>query len=94
MVDEAALREALKRLIVQTLNLEGVEPASIGDEQALFGSGLGLDSVDALELMVAVEKEFGMRIEIGELDRSAFGSVAALARMVAGHLGPTKALSG
>lgn len=94
MADEAALREALKRLIVQTLNLEGVEPASIGDEQALFGSGLGLDSVDALELMVAVEKQFGMRIEIGEVDRSAFGSVAALARMVAGHLGPTTEVLG
>ena len=90
MADENALREALKRLIVDTLNLEGVEPASIGDEQALFGSGLGLDSVDALELMVAVEKEFGMRIEIGEVDRSAFGSVAALARMVAGNLRPAQ----
>jgi acyl carrier protein len=92
MVDEAGLRETLKRLIVQTLNLEGVEPASIGDEQALFGSGLGLDSVDALELMVAVEKEFGMRIEVGELDRSAFGSVSSLARMIASRAGAAKAV--
>ncbi len=94
MVDEPELRSSLKRLIVETLNLEGVEPQSIADEQPLFGSGLGLDSVDALELMVAIEKRFGIRIETGELDRSAFASVAALARLVSSQMGQTNTLGG
>jgi acyl carrier protein len=94
LIDEPELRSSLKRLIVETLNLEGVEPQSIADEQPLFGSGLGLDSVDALELMVAIEKQFGIRIETGELDRSAFASVAALARLVSSQMGQTKTLGG
>jgi acyl carrier protein len=94
LIDEPELRSSLKRLIVETLNLEGVEPQSIADEQPLFGTGLGLDSVDALELMVAIEKQFGIRIETGELDRSAFASVAALASMVSSHVGQTKTLGG
>ena len=94
MIEEPELRSSLKRLIVETLNLEGVEPQSIADEQPLFGSGRGLDSVDALELMVAIEKQFGIRIETGELDRSAFASVAALARLVSSQMGQTKTLGG
>jgi acyl carrier protein len=90
MVDEASVRDNLKRLIVQTLNLEGVDPASIGDDQPLFGSGLGLDSVDALELMVAVEKEYGIKVDTNEADRTAFASVTNLARLIAGHLGQAK----
>ena len=86
MVDETDLRARLKRLIISTLNLEGVEPASIGDDQPLFGSGLGLDSVDALELMVAIEKEYGLKLSAHEADRAAFASVSALARMVLGEL--------
>lgn len=86
MVDDAALREGIKRLIVRTLNLEGVDAASITDEQPLFGAGLGLDSVDALELVVALEKEYGVKLEAHEADRSAFSSVASLARLVANQL--------
>jgi acyl carrier protein len=86
MVDDAALRETLKGLIVRTLNLEGVDPASIGDEQPLFGSGLGLDSVDWLELMVAIEKAYGFRLEANDADRAALASVSALARMVRGEM--------
>jgi len=92
MVDEASVRDNLKRLIVQTLNLEGVDPASIGDDQPLFGSGLGLDSVDALELMVAVEKEYGIKVDTNEVDRTAFESVTTLARMIAGQMGQAKAI--
>jgi len=94
MVDEASVRDNLKRLIVATLNLEGVEPASIGDDQPLFGSGLGLDSVDALELMVAVEKQYGFKVDTSEIDRAAFASVATLARMVVGQVAPADKLGG
>ncbi len=86
MYDEAALRENLKRLIVETLYLEDVEPASIGDDQELFGSGLSLDSIDALELMVAVEKEYDLKLKAHEVDKNAFRSVSTLAHMLSGEL--------
>jgi acyl carrier protein len=86
MVDEAVLRGEIKQLIVSTLHLEGIEAASIGDDQQLFGGGLGLDSVDALELMVAIEKQYGIHIEADDVDRAAFRSATTLARMVAAQL--------
>lgn len=90
MVEEAALRSELKQLIVSTLRLEGVDAASIGDDQQLFGGGLGLDSVDALELMVAIEKEYGIKIEADDVDRTAFRSATTLARMVSSLLEQTR----
>ncbi len=72
----------IKRLIVESLHLDGVRPEGIGDDQPLFGEGLGLDSVDALELVVALEKEFGIKIKSQEMGREAFASVDALAAFV------------
>jgi acyl carrier protein len=73
----------LKRLIIDSLNLEEMSPEMIGDDSPLMGDdGLGLDSVDALELVVAMEKEFGLRIEGQERLREAFVSVASLAAFV------------
>ena len=69
----------LKRLIVSTLRIEGLDPESIEDDQALFGEGLGLDSIDALELVVAIEREFAVAIPEGKVDSSVFRSVRALA---------------
>jgi acyl carrier protein len=83
MLDEAALRSRLKRLIVESLHLEGLAPESIADDSPLFGAGLGLDSVDALELVVALEKEYAIRIQSHEVDKSVFASVAHLAAFVA-----------
>ncbi len=71
-----------KRLIIDSLQLEGVTPEAIADEAPLFGDGLGLDSVDALELAVAIEKRLGVRIRAHEAGREAFGSAAALHRFV------------
>jgi acyl carrier protein len=85
-LDEAILRSELKNLIVSSLNLEGVAPSSIQDDGPLFGAGLGLDSVDALELMVAIEKKYGLKLQAHEADRSAFASVNALASLVLGEL--------
>ncbi len=85
-MDEKTLRSEIKSLIVSTLHLEGVDPASIQDDGPLFGEGLGLDSVDALELMVAIEKRYGLKLQAHQADRSAFASVSALAGMVQGEL--------
>ena len=70
--------EDIKELIVRCLNLTDVHPAEIGDEDHLFVQGLGLDSVDALELVVGLETEYGLRIEDKAIGKEAFASVKAL----------------
>ncbi len=77
---------SLKHLIVRALNLQDIAPEQIPTDGPLFGQGLGLDSVDALELVVAIEKEFGLRAESHEIGKEAFASVGALARWVNGRL--------
>jgi acyl carrier protein len=72
----------IKRLIVDSLHLEGIDPEMIEDEAPLFGEGLGLDSVDALELVVALEKEFGIKIKSQELGREVFSSVSSLSQFI------------
>jgi acyl carrier protein len=81
-MSDQELRARIKRLIVQSLNLEGMTPEKIGDLDPLFGEGLGLDSVDALELVVAMEKEFAITIHGHEVDRMVFASVTSLAEFV------------
>ncbi len=76
----------VKRLIVDNLHLDGLTPEMIDEQAPLFGEGLGLDSVDALELVVAVEKEFGIKIKSNEIGREVFSSVASLARFIAGRV--------
>lgn len=82
----AAAAERVKRLIVDNLHLEGLTPDMIDEHAPLFGEGLGLDSVDALELVVAVEKEFGIKIKTNEIGREVFSSVASLAQFIAGRI--------
>ena len=60
------IQDQLKEIIVETLNLDDVTPESIESDQSLFESGLGLDSIDVLELVVRIEKEFGVKIENSE----------------------------
>jgi len=84
MSDEA-VPHRIKRLIIDSLHLEGMKPEMIDDEAPLFGEGLGLDSVDALELVVALEKEFGIKIKSNEIGRDVFSSVATLSSFVAGR---------
>jgi acyl carrier protein len=83
MISEAAVREDLKLLIIESLNLEGLNPNGIGDETPLFGEGLGLDSVDALELVLAIEKKYGLEIQPHEVDRQVFACVKSLSGFVA-----------
>ncbi len=76
---------ALARRIVEGLNLEGVEPASIDPKAPLFGEGLGLDSIDALELAVVVDRSYGVKIQGQEDGRAAFASLNALADYIRAH---------
>ena len=72
----------LKKLIINTLKLEDVTPGDIEDDAPLFGEGLGLDSIDALELVVALEKTYGVFIPDSEVGKKVFRSVNALAQFV------------
>lgn len=76
-----------KEFIIKSLNLEGVRADMIGDYDPLFGDGLGLDSVDALELVVAMEKEHGLKIQSHEIEKEAFATVTSLFRFIEGRLG-------
>lgn len=76
------LTARLKQLIVDTLRLEDTNPADIPDGEPLIGGGLSLDSIDALELVVRLEKEFGIKIASSEEARRALASVTALAAYV------------
>jgi acyl carrier protein len=82
MSEALAIPSRIKRLIVDSLHLEGMKPEMIEDEAPLFGEGLGLDSVDALELVVALEKEFGIKIKSQELGREVFSSVSSLSQFI------------
>lgn len=78
------LHHEIKELIVSSLRLERT-PESIEDQAPLFGSGLGLDSIDALELAVAIERKYHVTIPDEKVGKQAFSSVAALADYVAAH---------
>ena len=74
---------AIKELIIDALNLEDMTPDDIESEAPLFGDGLGLDSIDALELGVAIRRKYGVNLDIdSEEIRQHFESVANLARFV------------
>ncbi|MCS7183218.1 MAG: phosphopantetheine-binding protein [Thermoanaerobaculum sp.] len=75
---EGTLHRRVKELIINRLQLEGIAPEDIDDAAPLFGDGLGLDSIDALELVIGIEKEFGVRIQDEEVGTKAFASVNAL----------------
>jgi acyl carrier protein len=90
----ATTSSRIRRLLVENLRLEGLEPQAIADDLPLFGEGLGLDSIDALELVVALEREFGISIANHDVGREALGSVAAIERLVAFHLAQREARTG
>jgi acyl carrier protein len=77
-----ALVDELKNLIIEHLNLEDVDPHRVDANAPLFGGGLGLDSVDALELVMLMETTYGARIESSEVGRKAFATLSTLARFV------------
>ncbi len=82
-MDDLKLR--VKRMIIERLKLEGMAPEDIDDQAPLFGEGLGLDSIDALELVLAIEQTFGVKIEDEASGMKAFRSVEALTAYIAEH---------
>ncbi|OWQ46682.1 phosphopantetheine-binding protein [Roseateles sp. L2-2] len=81
-----ALERDIKLLLIEALNLEDLTPEQIDSEDALFVTGLGLDSIDALELGLALQKKYGVSMAAdSEETRQHFASISALARFVAAH---------
>jgi acyl carrier protein len=77
------LKQEIKELIISSLELEDIKPEDISDEAPIFGKGLGLDSIDALELGVAIKKKFGVKLSAESEDsKKHFASVNALAEFI------------
>ena len=81
------LHQELKEFIIETMNLEDITAAEIGDDMLLFSNdGLGLDSIDALELVLALKKKYQVVLEANDpATRESLASVAALARLISGR---------
>ncbi len=76
------LKENLKKQIVEQLNLKDINPADIGDDQPLFVEGLGLDSIDALELIVLLQQHYGIKLAKAEDGPIVFRSVNTMAEYI------------
>ena len=86
MNSDGTLKRDIKQMMVENLMLQ-LTTGEIGDEQPLFGPGsLGLDSVDALQLVVALDKKYGLKIPTPERAREVLQSVATMGEAVAKHL--------
>ena len=78
-----ALKQELKERIIDVLNLEDIEVTEIQDNDPLFGDGLGLDSIDALELIVLLDKEYGIKLADPKQGKEIFQSIETMATFVA-----------
>ena len=73
----------LKKEIIEVLNLEEVKPEDIDNDASLFGEGLGLDSIDALELIVLIEKNYGIKLKDPAQGKEIFKSISVMADYIA-----------
>ena len=84
------LREKLKVQVIERLNLKDLKPADIGDEQPLFVEGIGLDSIDALELIVLLQQEYNIKLSNAEDGPRVFHSIRTLADYIVANSGAVK----
>lgn len=77
-----ALKQELKVKIIEVLNLEDIQPEDIQDDDALFGDGLGLDSIDALELIVLLDKQYGIKLADPKEGKTVFKSINTMAEFI------------
>ncbi|MBW8361724.1 MAG: acyl carrier protein [Kaistella sp.] len=77
-----SLKEELKHKIIEVLNLEDVSPESVNTSDPLFGGGLGLDSIDALELIVLLDKEYGIKLADPKKGKEIFESIDTMAAYI------------
>jgi acyl carrier protein len=80
------LIEKVKQMIIDSLRIEGMSPDEIDTDAPLFGEGLGLDSIDALQLVVAMEKEFGVVVPDAATGSKVFASVRSMAGYISNQL--------
>ncbi len=80
-----ALKQELKENIIEQLNLEEFTVEDIDNDDALFGDGLGLDSIDALELIVMLDKDYGIKLTDPEKSKEIFQSINVLAEYITEH---------
>lgn len=80
-----ALKQELKENIIEQLNLEDMTVTDIADDDILFGSGLGLDSIDALELIVMLDKNYGIKLTDPKEGRAIFESIDTMAKYITEH---------
>jgi len=76
------LIQKLKEEIIEALNLEDMQPADIDENAPLFGDGLGLDSIDALELIVLMEKNYGIKLQDPNKGKDIFKSISIMAEYI------------
>jgi acyl carrier protein len=84
------LMEKLKKQIIERLNLKDLKPENIGNDQPLFVEGIGLDSIDALELIVLLQQEYNIRLSNAEDGPRVFHSVRTMADYITAHSGAVK----
>lgn len=78
----AQIKKKLKELLVSSLSLENIKPENIKDDEILFGEGLGLDSLDAVEIVVLLQRNFGIEVKDMEQGRKIFYSIDTLANYI------------
>ncbi len=81
-MDLADIRKLLKELLIESLSLEDIAPADIADDEILFGEGLGLDSLDAVEIVVLLQRNFGLEVKDMKEGKEIFYSIDTLSKYV------------
>ena len=77
------LKKEIKEVIISSLQLEDITPENIVDSEPLFGEGLGLDSIDALELIVLMDKQYGIKLSDPKEGKTIFQNIETMAKYIA-----------